>query len=273
MCSPAAGGGQARSPGPAIHVSRSLGSHHPVRGGWPRRTGSPSSTWLRRPFRPTRPSRAANNFRPWCPIRVAPGCLHQIEGTEQTGEHSMRADRVAGLSTGERRRVADATDDKASSSNGSDANIIKLDSRTFLSRKESQSRHEPSREGIADAHPQLPTPQRRSLGVGRSGFHRRRLQRRQQRGPRAAAPLPAAQPEQPHHLTDSHPHRLGIRVHRGAARRVPRGSRPLGGLRTRGRTHLGGPQTQPQRRSSSSPATSTTRTSSRTGSSSTRRPR
>jgi len=48
----------------------------------------------------------------------------------------MRADRVAGLSTGERRLVADATDDKSPSSNGSDENIIELDSRTFLSRKE-----------------------------------------------------------------------------------------------------------------------------------------
>lgn len=48
----------------------------------------------------------------------------------------MPADRVAGLSTGERRLDADATDDNASSSNGSDANIIKLDSRTSLSRKD-----------------------------------------------------------------------------------------------------------------------------------------
>lgn len=48
----------------------------------------------------------------------------------------MRADRVADLSKGERRRAVHATDDKASSSNESDANIIKLDSRTFLSRKD-----------------------------------------------------------------------------------------------------------------------------------------
>lgn len=53
----------------------------------------------------------------------------------------MRADRVADLSTGERRRAVHATDDKASSSNESDANIINLNSRTSLSRKELPGQH------------------------------------------------------------------------------------------------------------------------------------